>query len=482
MHAVALPHATDLDGWRAHARALVAAGVPPQDVTWQVAGAVDDLFAAAGAAAPPPPPPANDAPPLSVPRAFVDLAGQVIRHRDPVRLPLLYRLLWRQVRGEKTLMAVPSDPDVARALTLARQVKRDGYCMKAYLRFREVPQDGAEPHYVGWFEPEHHVVEAVAPHFVTRFKALRWSILTPDRSAHWDGRELTFAEGAAKADVPDEDALVSCWETYYSSIFNPARLKVDAMLAQMPRKYWKNLDEGRLINGMVREAAGRTQAMVTAVPSAPAVKGRVVWERPAAVIPADDTAERLRADIARCRACPLWQPATQAVPGAGPMPARLMLVGEQPGDQEDLSGRPFVGPAGQVLDAALVAAGLDREQLYVTSAVKHFKFEPRGKRRVHQRASSREAAVCGQWLEREVALVKPDLIVALGATAAKALLGREVAVSRERGTVAETAEGRRVLVSVHPAAALRQQDDQAGAAWRRALAEDLAAARAMLGG
>lgn len=472
MIAARLDHPTDLGAWKAMARSLLAAEVPPAEVVWRDAGdAVTDLFAAAM------PPPAPEDSRLAVPRAFVGLAETVLRHRSAERLDLLYRLLWRQAKeGERTLMALRSDADVARAAALEKQVRRDAYCMKAYLRFVEVGD-----HFVGWFEPDHRVTELAAPHFTRRFATMRWSIVTPDRSAHWDGAALSFGEGACKADVPTEDALASHWKTYYSSIFNPARLKVDAMLAQMPRKYWKNLGEGELIDGMITSAAARVQGMVSAGATLPSRKGRVEVERPEPVVAASDTLDSLRREINACRACPLWQPATQAVPGEGPAAARLMLVGEQPGDQEDLSGRPFVGPAGQALDAALAEAGLDRELLYITSAVKHFKFEPRGKRRVHQRASSREAAVCGGWLDREVALVKPDLIVAMGATAARALLGREVQVTRLRGRVMEH-DGRRVLVSVHPAAALRQQDPTAAAAYRRALADDLTLARRLLEG
>lgn len=470
MIAACLDSPADLSAWKAMARALVAADVPPAAVAWRDAGQRSgDLFAGTM------PPPAPEGLRLAVPRAFIQLAEIVIRHRAVERLELLYRLLWRQVKeNERSLLALRSDPDVARAVALEKQVRRDAYAMKAYLRFRQVGD-----HYVGWFEPDHHVTELAAPHFTRRFATMRWSILTPDRSAHWDGVRLTFGSGATKAEVPNEDAVVEYWKTYYSSIFNPARLKVDAMLAQMPRKYWKNLDEGAWIDGMVSSAAARVQGMIAAGPTPVARRRAHGPDRAEPVVASSDTLAGLREEIGACRSCPLWQPATQAVPGEGPATARLMLVGEQPGDQEDLSGRPFVGPAGQALDAALATAGLDRELLYITSAVKHFKFEPRGKRRVHQRASSREAAVCGGWLEREISIIKPDLIVAMGATAARALLGQEVAVTRLRGRVFEEA-GRRVLISVHPAAALRQQDATAARACHAALAEDLALARRLL--
>jgi uracil-DNA glycosylase family protein len=161
----------------------------------------------------------------------------------------------------------------------------------------------------------------------------------------------------------------------------------------------------------------------------------------------------------QCRNCPLWQYATQAVPGEGPVAARLMLVGEQPGDQEDLAGRPFVGPAGQLLDRALSAAGIDRSEVYVTNAVKHFKYELRGKRRLHKKPAELEIAACHAWYESEVATVQPALIVALGATAVRAVLGRALPILANRGKLIEPHNelppSTRVLVTVHPSYLLR---------------------------
>ena len=169
--------------------------------------------------------------------------------------------------------------------------------------------------------------------------------------------------------------------------------------------------------------------------------------------------EAQRKLLDQCRNCPLWQHATQAVPGEGPNPTRMMLVGEQPGDQEDLAGRPFVGPAGQLLDRALAAAGIERAHVYVTNAVKHFKYELRGKRRLHKKPAEQEIAACHAWYESEVAAVQPALIVALGATAVRAVLGRALPILAHRGTLIEApndlAPSARVLVTVHPSYLLR---------------------------
>ena len=199
------------------------------------------------------------------------------------------------------------------------------------------------------------------------------------------------------------------------------------------------------------------------LPDAPAL--------PPAIADADDLAT-LRERAAACRACPLWRDATQTVFGEGARRAKLMLVGEQPGDREDLAGKPFVGPAGQLLDRALDEAGIDREATYVTNAVKHFKFVRRGKIRLHQKPGRVEIQACRPWLTREMELVEPALVVALGATAAQALLGRAVTIGRERGRVQEAGD-RRVMVTVHPSFLLRLPDEDSKQAEYRRFVEDL---------
>ncbi|MEJ8823647.1 UdgX family uracil-DNA binding protein [Variovorax humicola] len=189
--------------------------------------------------------------------------------------------------------------------------------------------------------------------------------------------------------------------------------------------------------------------------------------------------EALRKATDACRECPLGANATQSVMGEGPLNAVLMVVGEQPGDKEDLTGRPFVGPAGGLFDRAIAELGWNRERLYVTNAVKHFKFELRGKRRMHKTPAQREIDACHHWLEEEIARVKPKAFLALGATAARTLLQRPVAVMRERGHWQEDVAGRRVLVTLHPSALLRGDPEQREAAWANWL-EDLSVASDLL--
>ena len=184
----------------------------------------------------------------------------------------------------------------------------------------------------------------------------------------------------------------------------------------------------------------------------------------------------LDAAEAECRRCPLYRPATQVVPGEGAVGAALMLVGEQPGDREDLAGKPFVGPAGQILDRALADAEIDRRRVFVTNAVKHFKYEPRGKRRLHKRPDAHEIERCRWWLDIERDLVRPSAIVALGATAARSLFGRPVTIGKARGKPDTLADGTRVFVTIHPSLVLRLRGEAEKEAEYRRFVEDLKAA------
>jgi probable DNA metabolism protein len=253
MRSVILAHEVDFEGWRRTARSLALEGVPPEQVVWAVEESLDlfaepaEMAAVAGA--------------FSVPRSLVGLAETAIQARDPARFGLLYALIWRAHRGEKKLLEDAADPLVQRVMRLAQAVRRDTHKMRAFLRFREVTEDQAT-RYVAWFEPDHFIVEANAAFFVRRFATMVFSILTPYRSLHWDGESVRLAPGAQKADVPDDDALEAYWRAYFSNIFNPARIKISAMMSEMPKKYWHNLPEAAAIPELIRDARARTEQMV----------------------------------------------------------------------------------------------------------------------------------------------------------------------------------------------------------------------------
>ena len=255
MRSVVLADEADWSGWRMAARSLALQGVAPEKIVWSVRNP-DDLFANAADFAS-----ASAAGTFNVSKALVELGQTVIQAREPARFALLYRLLWRAHRGERHLMDQAIDPEVQRAQRLAQAVRRDTHKMRAFVRFRVV-QQAEGTHHVAWFEPGHYIVEANAAFFVRRFATMTWSILTPDRCAHWNGAEMRFTPGANRADVPDDDALEAYWRAYFSAIFNPARLKIGAMTSEMPRKYWRNLPEAAAIPGLIRGASGRVSAMV----------------------------------------------------------------------------------------------------------------------------------------------------------------------------------------------------------------------------
>lgn len=440
-HRVSLPAPDDFEIWREVARRLIRADVPPERVVWESpADQRADLFASGDALLPEPP---ALAPQPRASRAFLQLAQSAILHTDAKRFSLLYRLIWR-LQSNGRLMDDKADEDVRRIEDLARQVRRDIHKMRAFVRFRVVKEPEGE-RYVAWFEPEHHILRANAAFFVRRFTTMRWSILTPRGSIHWDGDALQEGPPAVRADAPSGDPVEALWTKYYSSIFNPARLKVGAMLKEMPRKYWKNMPEAALIPELIAGAQAREARMVDA-------GAQDFGDRPKSL---DDVGQAILA----CRRCAIGCNGTRAVMGEGPPDPILMIVGEQPGDQEELQGRPFVGPAGQLLHAHLAKAGIVAERTYVTNAVKHFKFAPQGKRRLHQSPTAGEIDTCRWWIESERALVKPRIVLALGASAARSLLGKTVSVQSERGKPRVLDDGSELWITTHPSYLLRLEGE-----------------------
>ncbi len=490
MRTVRLAHETDFDGWRAAARELLREGVDPARVRFVVGEAPAGLFEEGVRGADEQvrdnddrPERTVDRPVATVPARFLEVARDVALHRSEDRYALLYRLLVR-LQAQPSLMAVVSDRDVADALERAKNVSRASHKMKAFVRFREVTDEEGTA-YVAWFEPAHRVVEKTAPFFVRRFASMRFSILTPDVSALWDGHRLEFAPAARREDAPADDVLEDFWRTYYASIFNPARLKTRTMQGEMPRRYWRNLPEAELIPSLIADAERRTQDMRQAPAAEPRKQTpRAVARPPAGPVVNDgavaETLGQVWDLVQGCRRCDLWRDATQGIAGEGPPRASMMLVGEQPGDQEDLGGKPFVGPAGQLLDGALQAAGIDRDGVYVTNAVKHFKFEPRGKRRLHKSPAVGEIKACRWWYEQEVKLLAPRVIVALGSTAARQVLGRPAKLMQERGEPIGLNGGATAVLTIHPSFALRAPDADARARARDMLAQDLALAASLL--
>ncbi|HWC56177.1 MAG TPA: TIGR03915 family putative DNA repair protein, partial [Sphingomicrobium sp.] len=310
-HRVMLSTPDDFEGWRDAARDLAEAGAPASAVVWQVEGGEANLF---GVEAEQPP-----APRFPVPRAFVELAMDVVCHSDPGRFALLYTMLL-QLKSDRQALNDDADPLVRRLQDLAKAVRRDIHQMHAFVRFREL--DGR---FVAFFEPEHHIVRRAASFFVNRFTNMRWSILTPELSIHWDGAKLSEGPGATRADAPSGDPLEETWRTYYASIFNPARLKVGAMLKEMPKKYWRNMPETSLVQPLIAGARQREIDMIDASVIKEGLKHALDAER--RIEPGGNLRaswEALMKDARKCTRCDLYKHATQTVFGEGPLDASIM--------------------------------------------------------------------------------------------------------------------------------------------------------------
>lgn len=386
------------------------------------------------------------------PRAFVEAAEIVAAHRDPERWNLLYRLLCR-LQSERNLLAVEVDDDVAAMRKMKQQVLRDVHKMHAFVRFRKVVIPDSGEHFIAWHRPDHRILRLAAPFFAERFALMRWAILTPDESVTHDPetRVLTFGAGVPREQAPDYDALEDLWRSYYSAIFNPARLNPQAMRSEMPVRYWRNLPEITLLPELMQKAESRVATMVT----------RQAEKTTAApFVPAEHKLPVLVQAMPACRGCDLYKHATQVVPGAGSSRAHLMLVGEQPGNEEDKQGEPFVGPAGGVLRRAMDELHIKSAEIYITNAVKHFKFVQRGKLRLHQNPRMSEINACRPWLQAEIDAVRPRVILCLGSSAAKSLLGSTFSVMKQRGEILSTPYADHVIATVHPSAILRTPDKQ----------------------
>ena len=464
----------DFDHWRELARQLRQSHIAPHEVTWDIGGQ-QSLFAdepssgeldLAGADKP--------LPILRVPAEFIELAREVAYHRDRQRWHWLYDALWRLTTEQPYLLELETDDTVYRLHAMAKAVRRDAHKMKAFVRFKRVQtskhkeakhEEAEHEEYVAWHRPDHYVVRKVAPFFSRRFKGMNWTIMTPDETASWDQQQLSFGPGVPRHEAPQHDELEEMWRTYYANIFNPARIKVKMMKAEMPTRHWPTLPEAEIIDDLLRQAPQRVSQMIA---QAEGFATTAADYFPAGKDAFDLVA--LRQAAMNCKGCDLYAPATQTVFGEGPSDARLVLVGEQPGDQEDVAGKPFIGPAGQVLDEALAEAGIRREEVYVTNVVKHFKFEPRGKRRLHKRPGAREIRACRPWFQAEWNALIPlpedtpqgsheRTLVCLGATAAQALISPEFRIQQRRGEWHASPYTTRTLATWHPSSILRMTDE-----------------------
>lgn len=441
----------EFSAWRSEARTLLQAAVPPHEILWKTIDEAQTelpgLFAQSEMKS------ADFLtvhPTFRVPAEFVEIAQSVAVHRSSEKWSLLYRVLWRLAKENSLHLQDSLDPDIVKLKTFEHSVRHDLHKMKAFVRFREV-KDEHGPQFIAWHRPDHLIVRLAGPFFARRFQGMRWMILTEDLSVRWNGEELQYLPGCGRREAPTEDVLEDLWKTYYASTFNPARIKLRMMRKEMAVRYWDTMPETAIIRDLLRDSSSRIDEFY-------------MNEQPSAKkwfpkIPENEwTLPLLREAAKDCRACGICEKATQTVFGEGSPAAEIAFVGEQPGDQEDLAGRPFIGPSGEMLNQALIDAGIDRSIAYVTNAVKHFKWTPSGKIRLHQKPLSSEVSACQAWLRAELAVIQPRVLICLGATAAQSIMGRSVKLDDVRGKFFATAYCSRTLVTTHPAAILRTTD------------------------
>jgi probable DNA metabolism protein len=461
---------SDFAAWRALARERLAAAVRPDEVAWSdwknptLLGNLDPIDKSVdsateverGAASNARPEAGGFAPVIS--RELLRLLELLACYRDAGRWDLMYRLTWRIVNENRALLQNGVDLDVRTARSWSKAVNQDVHKMHAFVRFHETRADDGAPCYAAWFEPSHEILRHAVPFFEKRFGNMRWMIATPDGAAVWNGVETEFVDSPGRSHLPRDDSTHQLWRSYYRNICNVARVNPRMMQREMPQRYWRHLPEATEIHAILKESPRLLHETMRAEAAAASEDLRV----PRAIAKTLDQIAPAADSPLTCRHCNLWQRATRAVLGEGPRDARMMLVGEQPGDEEDVRGRPFVGPAGRVLDEALGKVRIARGSLFVTNAVKHFKWEPRGKRRLHVKPQQQEIQACSSWLEQEISEVSPRVIVALGATALRAVTGLSLTVEEARRSQLRSAGGAEVVATYHPSAILRSPEDNKG--------------------
>lgn len=470
-----IPIEPSFAAWRPAARALLRQEIEPAQIEWvelesdaaerdrSDAGqettrpaAVDatDVTATATTAATSATPAATTPP--AIPRELLLRLKAAACYRAPDRWSLLYRILWRWTHGERQVMTL-DDPDGAQLAQRIESVDHESEDLVTLTLFRRRDPSMGLPEFVGWYEPHHDLLERAAAYFGKRMGDSTWMLATPQGAAFWNGMLLRIGRpateesaqaahalpaGAMTGEAITSEPTEALWLAYYASAFN-------AEPAPVPLRYWRTPAAGPPLPASLARERSRLGAQSAAV---------TVPERPpieySAVTP---PLREPTGPLATCRRCALWRNAKQAVAGTGPAQAALMVVGEQPGEYENQHGEPFTGPAGQLLDIVLARAGLQRSALYLTYAVKHYKWETLDQQRVHRTPAPREVEACQYWLERELTQIAPRVIVTLGATALKALTGAHVNLSEYLGqTIAR--DGRLIVPTWHPSYALRTAD------------------------
>ncbi|CAE6891506.1 UdgX family uracil-DNA binding protein [Paraburkholderia domus] len=467
-----IPIELSFTAWRRAARALLRQGVEPSQIEWVESGDEREAPGTAGiASVATPGAPDTESDPATtgasgigttalaapaIPRELLSWLKTAACFRAPDRWALLYRILWRWTHGERHVLDL-NDADGALLDQRIRAVEHETEDLLTLTLFRRRDPSMGPPEFVGWYEPHHDLLERAAARFAERMGDSTWMLATPYGAVLWNGMLLRIGRPAAEERehaahaLPEStmtgEAITSTptealWLAYYASAFN-------AQPSPVPLRYWRMPPAGPPLPARLareRSRLGAQSAPVTVPPTPPV-------EYSAMTPPLQEPT----GPLGTCRRCALWRNAKHAVAGAGAAHAAIMVVGEQPGEYENQHGEPFTGPAGQLLDAVLARAGLTREALYLTYAVKHYKWETLDQQRVHRTPAPREVEACQYWLEKELTRIAPRVVVTLGATALKALTGAHVNLSEYLGqTIAH--DGRLIVPAWHPSYALITAD------------------------
>lgn len=469
--------------WRRAARALLRQGVEPSQIEWVESGneaaaesggnglgsgqvahssatSVAEGISSTTAVEVPNAEPARTGSAIAtapaIPRELLSWLKTAACFRAPDRWSLLYRVLWRWTRAERNVLDL-DDPDGALLDQRIKAVEHETADLLLLTLFRRREPSMQPPELVGWYEPHHDLLERAAALFATPMGDSTWMLATPYGAAFWNGMllridrppaeqhqqtTLALPESAMTGEALTSMPTEALWLAYYASAFN-------GQPSPVPLRYWRTPPAGPPLPAHLSRARSRlgAQSAAVTVPPAPPIEY-------SAVTP---PLREPTGPLATCRRCALWRNAKQAVAGAGSDHAAIMVVGEQPGEYENQHGEPFTGPAGQLLDAVLARAGLKREALYLTYAVKHYKWETLDEERVHRTPVRREVEACQYWLEKELTRIAPRVVVTLGATALKALTGAHVSLSEYVGQIIAH-EGRLIVPAWHPSYALRTAD------------------------
>lgn len=379
---------------------------------------------------------------FKISRSVLSFLKYISCNKSESRWKQMYTLVYRINNGERDLLEDPSDSLTNSLKLMHQQVRRDRHKMTAFVRFRETP----DRRYFAFYRPEHYITELSSSFFKKRFGEMDWTIATPHRTARWFNSNLSFSAGLPEDPFEGKDNFEDLWCDYYASIFNPARVKVSAMKNEMPTKYWSTMPETKLISKLIYDAPARVNAMQSKRVSA-------------ARLPVLTSLSGLHSALQSCDACDLAKLGTKVVSGEGSAEAKIMLIGEQPGDNEDRQGKCFVGPAGQLLNSILESVGINRSEIYLTNAVKHFNHTLRGELRLHARPKGAHINCCKPWMEKEIELLKPKVIVLMGTTAAQSVLGKRVPI---KDLLFKTLKRYKALcfVTYHPSAILRAATDE----------------------